>query len=447
MRMMVFPGTFVGLAVLALLIAGVVLLFVKLGAKAFWIVGPVALVGVFVVMWGLWHLAMPMSVKRYETSVSELRPADYPADAGAPDGRSPTRLTRPVSSSRERNSWKVAATPVLGSDDGVSSAFLADVYPSAHQAAEALALDVARSFHEALHGAGSGDVPLDQPDRPVRPVRPASTLPDIRVTGQGDTAVLEIVAQALRREALARSVSIAAAGSTTRPASAPAEQVLCAVRVDGEDSGTVQIVLQAPGRQVSRSTRFVAKPWAANFAQFAAASGEPVVRAASGAVASFEQAQREAFAEASRQLAPYVSSAMKPSAGNDGQAVLHGIFAELLKGNLIIDRFGQRFNRPYGNLWRQQVLIDASPRTVMPLARAIENEVSNERLAARQTLWSIFASLGGVAVLIFAVYLVLNGATKGYYTRVLRVLAVAAVAVAVAVVTVLLLQGNDFVGL
>jgi len=46
----------------------------------------------------------------------------------------------------------------------------------------------------------------------------------------------------------------------------------------------------------------------------------------------------------------------------------------------------------------------------------------------------MFASLGGLAVLIFAVYLVLNAATKGYYTWVLRLLAIGTVVAGVAVV-------------
>ena len=133
----IFPlAILLGLAVLALLIAGVVVLFVKLGAKAFWIVGPVAAVGLLVLMAGMWFVAMPTA--RSSGSVSHLR-TSTPTNA-----RSET--------------WKVArglTTLVPGSDDRMSSVFLADVYPSAQQAAEALALNVARSFHEPSHGGGT----------------------------------------------------------------------------------------------------------------------------------------------------------------------------------------------------------------------------------------------------------------------------------------------------
>ena len=47
---------------------------------------------------------------------------------------------------------------------------------------------------------------------------------------------------------------------------------------------------------------------------------------------------------------------------------------------------------------------------------------------------SVIVSLGGIAVLIFAVYLVLNAATKGYYTTVLRVLAIGSVVAGAAMV-------------
>lgn len=423
---MLFPMTIVlGLAFLALLIAGVVVLFVKLRAKAWWIVGPLLLVPVLLAgTLFFWH-AVNMPSRSYQASYS----------------RNSSGRSRTVTVTRSGSAAAEVTIPVdSASGDRFSETFLADVYPSPRQAAEALALDVARSFHNSLYGLEPDDSRRPAVARPEMPRIPTSELPDILVTGQADTATLQIVAEAFRREALARSVSVATAPATSGPASVPAasgKKVLCAVRVDGEDAGTVQIVLQAPGRQITRTTRFISKPWVANFAQFTAKSREPVVRAGSGAVASFQQAQADAFDQAARQLAPYVRSVMTPSYDIDNLFVREGILAELRKGTLILDRFPQRFKRSYGDLCRQQLLIDASPQTIMPLARAISAQVRDHRLAARQSWWNLFASLGGMAVLIFAVYLVLNAATKGYYTWVLRFIAAGALLAAVVVVLTL----------
>jgi hypothetical protein len=268
----------------------------------------------------------------------------------------------------------------------------------------------------------------------------ATALPDVKVVGNADATILQAVADALRKGAMVRRVQIAPDGAAIAPATRPApssKEIICAVRVDGDDSGTVQIVLESPDRQITRAARFVSKPWASNFAQYVAGAGRPVVRAESAAAASFEEAQEGAFANAASKLVPYVSCAIlarTPLGGKlDAQAVHSAILAELRKGKLVLDRFSQQFDRPYGKLWREQVLVDASPRAIEPVAAGIARAAADARNAARQTWWTVAVSLGGLAVLIFAVYLVLNAATKGYYTWVLRLLAVGAIVAALVV--------------
>ena len=438
-------GVLVALLI-ALPIAGVVVLFVKLRAKAWWIVGPVL---------GLVLLAGLMAVSRtgaLSTERSRSYTATYSRTTGA-DGSSDT--VRII----ERGDTPVrAGSADSTSADRLSETFLADVYPSALQAAEALAAHVARSFHSSPDQSAT---PTD-PAEPPSPAGPgdAAALPDILVAGQGqaDATILQAVADALRKGALARRVRISSGDATTVPASQPlpsAKQFICAVRVDvnnsgivkvvlGDGSGTVQIVLESPDKQITRAARFVSKPWVANFAQYVAGTNGPVVRAGSSPVASFEEAQEEAFADAARKLAPYVRSALNredTSGGVRQKAVDHGaILAELRKGKLVLDRFSQQFDRPYGKLWREQILIDASPKAIKPIAAAIDkkmteaiNTAAAARRAERQTWATLTVSLGGLAVLIFAVYLVLNAATKGYYTWVLRLLAIGAIIAALVV--------------
>jgi hypothetical protein len=435
-----------------LLIAGVAALFVKLRAKAWWIVGPVAgLLLLLLLPMGLYstHRAKVASEQRaklldqqgrlYEARYSRTRTAA---------GRSDT-----ITIERSGGAPLPAGSSDAASADRLSEMFLADVYPSAIQAAEALAAHVARSFHGSPDQSATPTPPAVPPSPagfadavPTRPAGPgeAAALPDVLVTGRADAMILQAVADALRKGAMARRVRISSGDATPPPASRPAssgKEVFCAVSVNGGDSGTVQIVLDVPeneklNRAFICSARFVSKPWAADFARYAARARGPVVRAGSGAVASFEEAQERAFDDAARQLVPYVNSAIKsmtpPGGMVDARAMHDAILAELRKGKLVLDRFGQQFDRPYGKLWREQILVDASPRVVGPIAGGIAGKAAIGRRAARQTRWTLTVSLGGLAVLIFAVYLVLNAATKGYYTWVLRLLAIGAIIAGVA---------------
>jgi len=432
-----------GLVVLALLIAGVVVLFIKLRAKAWWVVGPVL---------GLGLLLLPAGLLVTNRSSSEQAHLDEARS------RSFTIVRGEGGSAIIRGGVHVVGdSSDSASGQRISETFLADVYPSALQAAEALATHVAKSFYsspdELTGRTGKPSRTRYTPTAEAGPAEPnspcvsaeAADLPDVKVFGTVTPTILVAVADALvRGGVMARGVEIMR--WSPAPASRPApssKEVICAVRVDGDESGTVQIVLESPDKQVTRAARFVSKPWAANFAQYVAGARGPVVRAMSAPAASFEDAQEEAFDDAATKLAPYVNSAMKSTAPAGGMArvadsqVVHGaILAELRKGTLILDRFGQQFDRPYGKLWREQMLVYASPKAIGPLAAGIAKNAAAARNADRQTLWTLAVSLGGLAVLIFAVYLVLNAATKGYYTWVLRLLALCAVVAGVALALV-----------
>ena len=419
-----------GLVVLALLIAGVVVLFIKLRAKAWWVVGPVL---------GLGLLLLPAGLLVTDRSSSEQAHLDEARS------RSFTIVRGEGGSAIIRGGVHVVGdSSDSASGQRISETFLADVYPSALQAAEALAAHVAKSFHGSPDQSRGTTPPAEL--RSPAGAADAAALPDVEVAGNADATILQAVAEALRKGALARRVEITPGVEAIAPTSRPApssKKILCAVRVDGDESGTVQIVLESPDKQVTRAARFVSKPWAANFAQYIAGDHGPVVRAESAAAASFEEAQEEVFNDAASKLAPYVNSAMKstaPAGGMarvaDSQVVNGAILAELRKGTLILDRFCQQFDRPYGKLCRWQMLVDASPKAIGPLAAGIAKNAAAARNADRQTLWTLAVSLGGLAVLIFAVYLVLNAATKGYYTWVLRLLALCAVVAGVALALV-----------
>ncbi len=98
---------------------------------------------------------------------------------------------------------------------------------------------------------------------------------------------------------------------------------------------------------------------------------------------------------------------------------------------MVKDQFVQSFPRPYGHLWQQAVLVDASPTQVTNVA----NDLAVPRTARarastvqrRVWYWSVGRRVGSVSAVMLAVllaYVFANAATKGYYEWALRVAAV-----------------------
>ena len=98
---------------------------------------------------------------------------------------------------------------------------------------------------------------------------------------------------------------------------------------------------------------------------------------------------------------------------------------------MIKDQFVQSFPRPYGHLWQQAVLVDASPTQVTNVANDLAWPIARERRAwsvqRRAWFWSVgrrVMSVSAVMVAVLLAYVFANAATKGYYEWALRVAAV-----------------------
>jgi len=396
-------GLIVVLLLAGLIIAGIVLLFVFLGRKAWWVVGIGGLVlamAAVALMWVSVRVESPRSraMELAERAALQARKAELAHDR---------------------------AVAVAGPEE---SPFLADVYPSAEQAALAVA------------GKVSGSVASVAPE-----VGPQA--PSVLVTGQAPAALLERVAGVLRQRALVGEIRVAtSAESSSRPASP--EGVTCGVRADPGDEGVVQIHLSGLRGTVTESAQFLAKPWAANFARYASDAPERRILAKSPpSCPSFAEAERAALADAAGQLLPLVSQAVRrgvsegrfePRARALPPETPGRIEAELLRGGrLVVDRFPQRFDRPYGQVWRQSLLVNASPETVDSLADSVVRQAVGERSARLKTWGTLAGSVVGLIALILVAYVVLNAATKGYYVWVLRLAAGALVAGGAAVLLML----------
>lgn len=179
--------------------------------------------------------------------------------------------------------------------------------------------------------------------------------------------------------------------------------------------------------EVSRSARFLEKPWVDDFAGFSSRhAGQAWVLAVSRTPAvSAGEAERKAIDDAVEQLEPRVRDRMSFGAS----PVLRPVLQRTIRGGLesagvIADRFVQRFERPYGEIWQVALLIDASPRRIAVLADRCDRERAiQERTQGRTAL-----SIAGLVALVCVVYIFLNSVTKGYFVWSLRAAALAILA-------------------
>jgi hypothetical protein len=311
--------------------------------------------------------------------------------------------------------------------------FEADVYPSMQAAAEALGRRVGQRLMEA---ADAGD----------------SDKRSIYVWRDGDLGaisrdVLEAVATGIRQK-----LDEPAYVSVERPVSNDAVAVGLAVQEIQFDnhnrwgkkaeshSGSIAVRVKTPDGPFAVSTRYIEIPWVADRSAFAASysNGDWLVGYSDGTHTTHEEAKQDAIWAATDVLLPLAKSRISQLSSSDqhhfaqqmqkdANWLRNRVADELVSRNLLTDRFAQRFDRPYGTVWREAVLVDASPKRVEAIARSLVQGVDAKVTHERNTFIS-FLALGG---LVFGTYLFLNMATKGYYAWALRFAAVGGIAAVV----------------
>jgi hypothetical protein len=179
---------------------------------------------------------------------------------------------------------------------------------------------------------------------------------------------------------------------------------------------------------------FVNKPWADNFAEFASRYPDQrfVVAYSGESAASPQEAESEAMEDAVTTLYPLVRSHLGYHKRQSKwpavpEQLRQAIAVEMQHDRVVVDRFVQSFRRPYGEIWREAILLDTSPGTMGHLANNCWDIVPSGRAVWMRTTLSI----AGLAALITIVYLFLNAATRGYYVWALRIGAVVIVAVGI----------------
>src|SRR5687768_13306138 len=111
------------------------------------------------------------------------------------------------------------------------------------------------------------------------------------------------------------------------------------------------------------------KLWASDFAAFVNANpkGRWIVAHSTTPGISADEAEASARACAVEALVPQVRS--RVSGRIDLKDLRRIIDGSLGEGGSIVDRHVQADERPYGTIWRESILVDASPRKLDEMAR------------------------------------------------------------------------------
>jgi len=196
-------------------------------------------------------------------------------------------------------------------------------------------------------------------------------------------------------------------------------------------SGQIDINLSGHRGKVHIPVRFTEKPWVEDFATFAnmRPKRQFSVGSSSTACLSESEAREQAMHDAAGQVQRRIGRQWKvPGVGELAISP-----QDLREGGFIVDTFLQSFYGSAGRIWRQAVLMDASPQKLSWLEARM-----NRAARAERTSWARMGfSVIGVLVLIGSIYFFLNMATRGYYEWSLRI--AGAVLAIVAVVSVLMM--------
>jgi len=391
------------LIILAIIVVGLIVLFVKSGRTGRWVVGLMAavfLIGVLVLR--------PLTISLHRARSVAVQSA-HPGPTGPGSSRS---IEVSSSGPRVYSSVPLAEGWLPGGD----REFEADVYPSFRSAVLALSSRV---------------------ENAIAAVVGKQSLSLIKVGGEADRELLSELGrkiQAARPDANCL-VEPGLLSNPGRPAEnevwilaevPQSEKRWCVWSPDEVVEGRVKLTARGAERASSVGVRFVDKPWVEQPVEFVARHPDPrwVVAYSDRPGLSQDEAMQCAIRLAAAKLEPDVRHrlAARPRRwwssleAADGQGLRGRIEAELRTGRYIRDRFVQCFKRSYGNVWHGAVLVNASPGSIAMIA----HEATRPLIARWTSLMHTAFAAAGLLVLICVVYLFLNAATKGYYVWALR---------------------------
>lgn len=186
-----------------------------------------------------------------------------------------------------------------------------------------------------------------------------------------------------------------------------------------ERSGSIQATIMGQRDRVSVMAQFIEKPWVSRFDEFI--SQRPATTFLLARTATFTNSEQAAHLAADDRAAESIAQMMMPLIHerpspvllrSDLQVRLRNTARWLIhSGHLVKDRFAQKLTRPYGEVWREAVLVELTPAQIESLRNyALEISARSHRES-----YTFHGGLLGIFAVVVGLYLFLNQATKGYY--------------------------------
>jgi hypothetical protein len=184
-------------------------------------------------------------------------------------------------------------------------------------------------------------------------------------------------------------------------------------------NGTIHASVLSTDKYASIKADFVEKPWVEDFSGFSNTESNSqftIARSADSCMTEAE-ANRQAIDNACKQVNKMLGQVSRRLSKIPVHFTQPVNSADILEGDLVLDRFVQSFEGTAGKIWRQALLIDASTDKIRQLA----HRKASMMRAEKRTLVKVSTSIFGLIILITIVYAFLNAATKGYYVWSLRI--------------------------
>jgi hypothetical protein len=310
--------------------------------------------------------------------------------------------------------------PALWSE-GADRRFDADVYPSRELAARALGISIGTS----IVGTGHGDKPLVI--HTTEAEIPVALLADFREGIQhaaSDLTINSLTSQT-RQVPVADSNHLELSLFIRERPQGPTSRET-PVRPQPWQ-GEVTAVLADPSHTWTWKVPFREVPWLTHTAVYLNQPGQQqrVIVYSRESCGTAAEARQQALQQARQ----YIQTRINTEPGSHFSVTS----AELNRYDIIHDSFVQSLDGTAGRIWRQALLLDASPEKIAALKQTKQATV----VIVRKTWFSMLASAAGLGLIILILYIFLNAATRGYYTWSLRVAAVVVTGVILAAIFLL----------
>jgi len=131
--------------------------------------------------------------------------------------------------------------------------------------------------------------------------------------------------------------------------------------------------------------------------------------------------EQEALRDARGDVEPRVLAIVDDQIGarrEDRGFLAERVASDVRAGRFEVDRIAEKFDRPYGRVWTESVLVDLSSDKLQPVIAGYQQELRSHRNKV-DARWAGFAAL---ATLILCGYGLSNMLTRGYFTGRLRIM-------------------------